>query len=723
MPIEVAAFSGQGIPSGQLAELRRVAKRPEVHSFLRVITNHLSSILSTLSAAERAAHYPCGLDVAGWATMKPSECPSLEYLNSAAVTLVLTLTIQLACFRFVWARGKSFPATAAMGHSQGLAAAIVVALSTCERDYEEHACAFATVLLQLGLAIAKEVPAAHSYALAVMKLPAADLEALIKLHKAPVRLVVRNGARASTLAGTPAALTAFQETALDTCAQPVACKRLPVPAPFHCEELLGSASEICMQRLAGEAPVHVEALRRPCWSCVDGVDLSGHVRGEGEAVGRLGGDSLQAYLVHALVRWAVDWPSAVRAVRRAGGRLVDFGPGGGSGVARMSTVVAQEEEGDECCTRADGLPFAEYFTQAYGVPGPLPQSWLAWIKSEEVEAEAEGAAAVSPPAVVAKAVASSAAVGAVAGKRAGYFSDRLKSASGGAATIHFAPAVLAAIEREVSLVREGRRQAMARVYPAPMTALMRGGGFTALRREATLTFDRAVHPLRERFASLLGLPSDLPLERLHEYFHADRGSKRDRREKLALLRPLTDASRRASFWSAYEGLVLELLAPRVRAAMGCDRLLFQSFPCVRVHRPGEFSIGPHCDAQYQAPDGNLNYYLPLTAIGGTNSLYLESEPGAEDWHPLELSYGELQTFYGVYCAHFTAENTTGTTRASLDFRLVPGGCYETRADCQPVDFKVGGYYSEAAWGEPAGRWEVSVRGQPYWRHGFPHTNR
>ena len=113
----------------------------------------------------------------------------------------------------------------------------------------------------------------------------------------------------------------------------------------------------------------------------------------------------------------------------------------------------------------------------------------------------------------------------------------------------------------------------------------------------------------------------------------------------------------------------------------------------------------------------------LTAIGGTNSLYLESEPGAEDWHPLELSYGELQTFYGVYCAHFTAENTTGTTRASLDFRLVPGGCYETRADCQPVDFKVGGYYSEAAWSEPAGRWEVSVRGQPYWRHGFPHTNR
>ena len=102
-----------------------------------------------------------------------------------------------------------------------------------------------------------------------------------------------------------------------------------------------------------------------------------------------------------------------------------------------------------------------------------------------------------------------------------------------------------------------------------------------------------------------------------------------------------------------------------------------------------------CSVLYQAPDGNLNYYVPLTdAIYGTNSLYLESEPGREDWRALELSYGELQTFYGVYCNHFTAENTTAVTRVSLDFRLVPGCCYEEDAALQPKDFLVGQYYSE-----------------------------
>ena len=70
---------------------------------------------------------------------------------------------------------------------------------------------------------------------------------------------------------------------------------------------------------------------------------------------------------------------------------------------------------------------------------------------------------------------------------------------------------------------------------------------------------------------------------------------------------------------------------------------------------------------------------------------------AEDWRPLLLSYGQLQTFYGVYCAHFTAENTTDVTRVSLDFRLLPGCCYEEEPERQPRDFRVGEYYSECRW--------------------------
>ena len=163
----------------------------------------------------------------------------------------------------------------------------------------------------------------------------------------------------------------------------------------------------------------------------------------------------------------------------------------------------------------------------------------------------------------------------------------------------------------------------------------------------------------------------------------------------------------------------------------CDRV-YQSFPCLRVLRPGEFSIGPHCDAQYNLPDGNLNVWLPLTAACHTNSLYLESQPGKEDFHPLNLSYGEYATFYGQRCVHFAVENLTKDTRVSLDFRVVPGCCYDEHA---ASDLAMGGmpalgsYYSECqrSKGEgdrgQKGEFKVTVRGFAGSRHGFPHTNR
>ena len=60
--------------------------------------------------------------------------------------------------------------------------------------------------------------------------------------------------------------------------------------------------------------------------------------------------------------------------------FVDFGPGGGSGVARMTNVICKEDLNER-----DDMPScrAEYFTQRHCVPGQLPQSWLEWIRSEE----------------------------------------------------------------------------------------------------------------------------------------------------------------------------------------------------------------------------------------------------------------------------------------------------------------------------------------------------
>ena len=44
-------------------------------------------------------------------------------------------------------------------------------------------------------------------------------------------------------------------------------------------------------------------------------------------------------------------------------------------------------------------------------------------------------------------------------------------------------------------------------------------------------------------------------------------------------------------------------------------------------------------------------------------------------------------------------------------------------ELQPRDFRVGEYYSSCARNPATGCFEVTTRVAPYWRHGFPHTNR
>ena len=67
------------------------------------------------------------------------------------------------------------------------------------------------------------------------------------------------------------ALEAFHKAAV---ADRVTCKRLPVRAPYHCAELLSEACAATLQQLADEPPIRASQLKLPCWSCVDGSDIS-----------------------------------------------------------------------------------------------------------------------------------------------------------------------------------------------------------------------------------------------------------------------------------------------------------------------------------------------------------------------------------------------------------------------------------------------------------------
>jgi hypothetical protein len=81
-------------------------------------------------------------------------------------------------------------------------------------------------------------------------------------------------------------------------------------------------------------------------------------------------------------------------------------------------------------------------------------------------------------------------------------------------------------------------------------------------------------------------------------------------------------------------------------------------------------------------------------------MFIESHPGKEDWHPLSAkSVGLGYLIDGARCLHFDLENTTGTSRVSLTFRVMIYREGDDTAGLCPSDmledaFTDAGYYDE-----------------------------
>lgn len=327
-------------------------------------------------------------------------------------------------------------------------------------------------------------------------------------------------------------------------------------------------------------------------------------------------------------------------------------------------------------------------------------------------------------------------------RKKNYLSDQLKLASGDGEAIDFSKrAVLDAMEPFLVKSRENRdRTLQENVYSGFLSLEHVFSQLGTLRLERKITFNFRQYPFIEEFVELLFGPikthnlSALQsrLSCLHTDF-CDGVSKADKRDdKLMLMGPLLDRVRRQNFHEVFDDFVRNFILPNLEKemlgfpshAIDIDTFYYQCFPCVRIVRPGEFSIGIHADCIYGHHPGNINFYLPLTDIKGTNSLVLESFPGEENWHALELSYGEICRFHGAVCNHFTPENTTQCSRVSFDFRVLPGNVYEASHD-QYVSEP--GYYVKSIKDRKSGLWlrenhEAGLYSVVDWRCGFPFTN-
>lgn len=96
------------------------------------------------------------------------------------------------------------------------------------------------------------------------------------------------------------------------------------------------------------------------------------------------------------------------------------------------------------------------------------------------------------------------------------------------------------------------------------------------------------------------------------------------------------------------------------------------------------------DAKYNIEPGVINCWVPLTTVGGNNSLFIESEYGSENYQPVSLEPGQALIFDAFHLKHGSISNNTANTRVSFDFRFQPNNVERARAlNLYPVEQPVG----------------------------------
>lgn len=241
-----------------------------------------------------------------------------------------------------------------------------------------------------------------------------------------------------------------------------------------------------------------------------------------------------------------------------------------------------------------------------------------------------------------------------------------------------------------------------------------GVPYPDLRNKTSFLYDVDSYPLDRLLADTLGVEDLFKI-------HLEHTTK----DKARLMAPLQNRGQRRAFHRCFDSFVTSHVIPLLHSqALSKDifysnrhqlrqgkpqRIIYryQAFPTINIVRPGECSIGPHCDLTQGHSIGNISFHIPLTAAFGTNAVHVESRPGREDWHPLSTkSPGLGYHFDGARCLHFNLRNETDITRVSINFSVaITRDCNETEYDpddqlCCPQllrdEFSCGkeGYYEE-----------------------------
>jgi len=216
-----------------------------------------------------------------------------------------------------------------------------------------------------------------------------------------------------------------------------------------------------------------------------------------------------------------------------------------------------------------------------------------------------------------------------------------------------------------------------------------------LHKQETFHYDTGVFDFRGSLLELLELPDGTDLGRVHESSTIDCSK---------LIDKWNSACRQQGFYGTrFATTLIRFIREVVLPGMHCDSgstLVYQARPSLRVQPPRQHGIRLHTDRDYYHQPAEVNWWVPLTPTFGSNTMWLESAPGAGDYRPQELAVGEVLRFYANACRHYTETNTTTSTRVSFDLRVCRGDMFDSDSPVSRVPgtgaqrFALGGYYAE-----------------------------
>ncbi len=186
-------------------------------------------------------------------------------------------------------------------------------------------------------------------------------------------------------------------------------------------------------------------------------------------------------------------------------------------------------------------------------------------------------------------------------------------------------------------------------------------------------------------SELLGLPQ---LDELHLVYEPTTEQAGDQ----------GNAAHRAFYggFDSLQPLYQEFLRTQILPLFGQD-ICVQRVPSFRIGLPGGLAVREfHVDSDYNHQIETVNFWLPVTKAFGTNTMWVENAPHSGSYNPAELEPGQFLQFDATMLRHGNLPNTTGKTRVSFDFRVIPLKAYRPRGlrtVSAGVRLELGAYYT------------------------------